>query len=251
MHKEQIAGILSARLSDSVAQDIVEHYAELRTAVVRGDSEKALLRAGKLVECITKGLIYVVDGVIPENVKVHDDLLRVSKSSKLEPAIRFTLVKQMLALYELRSNRGGAHASFDPLHFDSRAGSSIATWIITELLRTWGNGQATTAEQLAIAINTNAFTLVEDFEDDLIVLKPGLGARIEIVLILYHKLPARVTTTRLKSWLLHYSGANVSVSVANLIKSRHIHRNANGLLLTALGRQLAEDTIRSHDVMQR
>ena len=125
--RQRVERLLATHLGSDASGKVVEHFAAMKTALLASDNEKALLRSGKFVESVVQGVEYLRTGTEPSKINVGRALLQWPTDTKLPTDLRSFQPPQLAALYAFRSKRGGAHSSFDPLNFDSRAAVGLAS----------------------------------------------------------------------------------------------------------------------------
>lgn len=148
--------------------------------------------AGKLCECAYWILRSHADGKWvskpskPSNMV--DACAALAKAPKTLPhSVRITTPRVIVALYELRNNRGASHVGgdVDPNHMDATLVLAGAKWIVAELVRIFHN--VTTAEATAVvdALVERVVPAVWAVGTTRRVLVTGLTLRDQTLLLLY------------------------------------------------------------------
>ncbi len=232
---------LSKQCSSEIVEEIFIHYVAMKRAYLVQDWEKCLVRGGKLGEAVMRALHFIRTGTFIKTISVESETNDIAKQTGLPESVRLLIPRAVRILYDHRSKRGGAHASFDPQHMDCSMVISVADWVLAELVRLYCADNAEDASKFVIGIISRSVPYIEQIDGDFVVLQKGLTARQEIGRILYSRYPFRTTTNELKKWVPNHSEANVSMTIINMRKDKHVHSNDQGHVLTAAGIHWVEE----------
>ncbi len=190
---------LSGDLVDAL-NEVVKNYAERRW-------EPSELNGGKLCEVaytIIKG--YLDGGDYPARSSKPRNLL--AACLQLENgypdgvrSARIQIPRLLIALYEIRNNRGVGHAGGDvnPNHMDATAVLFMSKWIVAELVRILHDSTTAEASELVEALVERDIALVWSFSGVKRVLVPGLVRREQTLLLLVGQASAK--DAELITWL--------------------------------------------------
>ncbi|MCY4574643.1 MAG: hypothetical protein OXF01_17820, partial [Gemmatimonadetes bacterium] len=152
--------------------------------------EPAELNGGKLCEIVYSILSGHVAGSFPSSPSKPPNMYDACKA--LEQAggrrsLRIQIPRMLIALYEIRNNRGVGHVGgdVDPNQQDSTVVVGMSQWIMAELVRVFHNVDLETA---AVAVETlveRAIPLIWEVNGTLRVLNPSLTARDKSLAVLY------------------------------------------------------------------
>lgn len=178
-------------------QQVLKNYAEHRW-------EPAELNGGKLCEAaytIVKGYLsgsYDARSSKPSNMV---DACKKLESEQGSRAARIQIPRMMVALYEIRNNRGVGHSGgdVDPNHMDATAVVYMSKWIVAELVRLLHGLSTEEASELVDALVEREVALVWKSGDKRRVLATGLTLRKGTLLLLAGV--AEAAETDLVSWL--------------------------------------------------
>ena len=93
------------------------------------------MRGGKFGEAIMKATHFLQTGKVVQRISVDSEINEVAKRTDLPDSIRLLIPRAVRVLYDHRSHRGGAHSyPFDPNLMDCTLVSSIADWVLSELI---------------------------------------------------------------------------------------------------------------------
>ena len=181
----------------SAFQQVLKNYSEHRW-------EPAELNGGKLCEAAYTILLGYFSGTYPARSSKPSNIVDACKKLESETgprAARIQIPRMILALYEIRNNRGVGHAGGDvnPNHMDATTAVYMSKWIVAELVRLLHGLTTDEASILVDALVEREVSLVWKSGDKRRVLVPGLTLRKQTLLLL-----AGVTDAKeadLVSWL--------------------------------------------------
>jgi hypothetical protein len=172
--------------------------------------EPAELNGGKFCEtvyCILKGH---VDGAFPAGPSKPANMVDACKAfeqvdgTKFSRSIRIQIPRMLVALYEIRNNRGVGHIGGDvnPNHMDSIAVVQMVKWILAELIRVFHGVSADEASAAVDALVDRSSPLVWEVNGVRRVLSPGMPYREQVLLLAYHTV-GPVLDSNLFAWIEH------------------------------------------------
>lgn len=245
---EITAQVSGTPLDEQLVEELVDEHLALQQAFLREDYEKTLVKTGKFCETAYQLLDDLTTGsysTSPSFKELKKQLEQLDSDDHAD-GIRILIPRLGKNVYDLRSRRGAVHkAEMDPLFMDAHLAVQITRWILAEFLREFGDyeGDSELLEMQIEHITTESLPMVEEFEDgDVKVLIDVESAKEEILLILYHFYPERVSVDQLNEFLPGQSRANVRTNVNNAAKKdRYVHRNDEGAKLTKKGKRYVEE----------
>jgi len=125
----------------------------------------------------------------------------------------------LIALYEIRNNRGVGHTGgdVDPNHMDATAVVYISKWIIAELIRLFHNVDPQTASDAVDSLVEKILPVVWIVDGKYRALDTTLSMKDKTLLFLYqHSAP--VKETELADWVEH---SNLSVFRRDILRKAH------------------------------
>lgn len=236
---------LVADLRDAFKQ-VVTNYAEHRW-------EPSELNGGKLCEAAYTILKGYFAGTYDE--RAHKPANMVDACKRLESeagprSARIQIPRMIVALYEIRNNRGVGHSGgdVDPNHMDATAVVYMSKWIVAELVRLLHGLTTDEAAELVDALVEREIALVWHSGDKRRVLAPGLTLRKRTLLLLSGITEAR--DSDLASWLEQKRPSDYRSKVLRpMHKERQIEydQDAGTVVLLPPGVDAAEALIRKLD----
>jgi hypothetical protein len=234
---------LASHINGNIVNEILGHYEVLKTSFILQDWEKCLLRGGKFSEAVMKAIHFIRTGKATQQISVDTEINTVSSRADLPESIRLLIPRAVKVLYDHRSRRGGAHGSFAPNVMDCSVVVPIADWILGELVRFYCTAAPDRAIKFVAGIAAKSVPFVEKFGEDYVVLLKGASARQEIGCILYTRYPNRTKTKELIKWIPNHSASNIRLNLANMQKTKLVHFNSDGYVLTTAGIKAIEEEI--------
>ncbi|MEX2535940.1 MAG: hypothetical protein WD273_10140 [Trueperaceae bacterium] len=180
-------GQLPATLRDELLttfNSIVQNYAQ-------GRWEPSELNGGKLCEVVYTILHGHVEGHYPPRsskprnmVNACRDLEQATGSPR---SIRIQVPRVLVALYEIRNNRGVGHVGgdVDPNHMDATFVLESSKWLVAELVRLFHKVDLETATATVEALVERTVPVIWRVGDLQRVLEPSLSQRDQTLLLLY------------------------------------------------------------------
>jgi hypothetical protein len=124
-------------------------------------------------------------------------------------SLRVLIPRMLLALYEIRNNRGVGHigGDVDPNFLDATAVYEMASWVLAELVRIFHGLTTEEAQEAVDALVERKDPLIWEFEDVKRVLDPSMSSK-DQTLVLLHRHAAWVPEKDLVKWV-DYSNPTV------------------------------------------
>lgn len=180
-------------------QEIVRNYRERRW-------EPAELNGGKLCEAVYTVIRGRIDGSYPSRAhgprNMIDACRRLEQDRWHERSIRIQIPKILIALYEIRNQRGVGHsgAEISPNHLDAMVVLHMSKWLIAELVRVLHSISTDEAANLIDALVEREVELVWSSGDIKRVLKPDMTLKQKALLLLLSQ-PGEVKESDLLKWI--------------------------------------------------
>lgn len=187
---------LAADLLDAF-QQVVKNYAEHRW-------EPSELNGGKVCEAAYTILTGYFAGTYEQRAHKAKDMVTACRNLEKEQgprSARIQIPRMIVALYEIRNNRGVGHAGgdVDPNHMDATAVIYMSKWVVAELVRLLHGLTTDEATDLVDALVEREVALVWRKGDKRRVLTTGLSLRKGTLLLLSGVTGAQESD--LASWL--------------------------------------------------
>ncbi len=224
---------------------IVRNYREHRW-------EPSELNGGKLCEVVYSVLKGYTDGKWPTKATKPKNMVDACKdlekadSNRFSRSIRIQIPRLLVALYEIRNNRGVGHVGgdVDPNGMDARIVLEGAKWVVAELVRVFHSVSTEEATEAVEQLTERTLPIVWEIGDTRRVLDPTLSTKDQVLLLLYScRVPA--TVADLFSWTEHSHTTRFKNILTGLHKARLIEfdRASGRCSLTPVGTQHVEDNL--------
>lgn len=243
-----------AALPAGLARDLLDALSEVLTNYAEQRWEPSELNGGKLceaaytvVEGFLNGGAYSARALKPRNmVDACNALERAYPKAPRSPRIQ--VPRMLIALYEIRNNRGVGHAGGDinPNEMDATAVLYMAKWIVAELVRLLHDLTVEEAGEVVEDLVERESVLIWHSGDTRRVLQTGLTQRKQVLLLLTGVRSA--TLDEVGRWMEHKRLDNLR---SNVLRPMHKERliefdeASKSLQLLPPGRTEAEALIRS------
>jgi hypothetical protein len=185
------AAALSA-IPNGLRKPLLDAFDEIVTNFHQGRWEPSELNGGKLCEVVYSILRGYVDGAYPARPSkppnMVDDCRALEQAGKPFPrSVRIQIPRMLIALYEIRNNRGVGHVGgdIDPNHTDAVAVLYMAKWIVAELVRVFHNVDTTTATAVVDSLVEREIPIIWRVGGVSRILNPKLSRKDKTLLLLY------------------------------------------------------------------
>ncbi len=211
---------LRGELLDAFAE-ITRNYRERRW-------EPSELNGGKLCEVVYSVLRGYVDGTFPSKASKPRNMvdacrgLEKADRNLFPRSVRIQIPRVLLALYEVRNNRGVGHVGgdVDPNPMDARIVLESAKWVLAELVRVFHNLDPGAAGAVVEGLVEKTVPVVWDVGNARRVLNSDLSKKEQTLLLLYSS-TRPVAASDLVSWVEH---SNPSAYRRDVLRRAHRDR---------------------------
>ena len=201
-----------------VFNEITRNYREQRW-------EPSELNGGKLCEIVYTILKGYVDGNFPLKASKPRNMvdacknLEETQSTSFPRSARIQIPRMLIALYEIRNNRGVGHIGGDvnPNHMDATAVLYMVKWIMAELIRLFHNVDTPTATKVVERLTDRTLPVLWKVGGKIRALDTSLTMTEKTLVILYyHRDP--VAEDLLVDWVEH---TNASIYRRDILRKAH------------------------------
>lgn len=214
-----------AGVPKSLRDELVERYNEVVENYRVHRWEPSELNGGKFCEVVHSILRGYVDGSYPAHATKPKNMVAACQSLEradqaLFPrSVRIQIPRVLIALYEIRNNRGVGHVGgdVDSNHMDATFILSACRWILAELIRVFHQVSLPEATAAVEALTTREFEVVWAVAGKYRVLDTTLTMK-EKTLLLLHASARPLTAKELVSWVEH---SNPSIYRRDVLKPAH------------------------------
>lgn len=247
----EIRNNLSTKIDQSLVDDLLDDYIEIKKHHFLGDHEKAINKSGKFVETIFQILEYILSKKIinePNFNSISKKLEQIPKGD-LPESIRIIIPRSANVIYSIRSRRGTAHKSeVSPNYIDSEVVVSICDWILSEFLRIYHNSNIAEITNIVNKLVDKKIPIIEEFDNGLVILREGLSIKDQILIVLYYFYPNPVTTEELIKLLKCKYSQQITSNLRTAEGKKLIHRDGKENTITKLGIKLVEEIVNKSEI---
>ena len=212
-------------IPNGLREPLLEAFAEIVRNFRENRWEPAELNGGKLCEVIYTILLGFTQGgyantpTKPKNMVDACRELEKADQSQFPRSIRVQIPRVLLALYEVRNNRGVGHVGGDvnPNHMDAMLVTSMSKWLVAELVRLFHKVSVAEATAVSDALVDRSVPVVWMVRDRRRILAKGLTMRDKMLLLLYSS-SIPLAESQLIKWLEH---SNPSVVRRDVLRPCH------------------------------
>ncbi len=217
-----------AGIPDSLRVPLLEEFNKIQKNFRELRWEPAELNGGKFAEIVYSIIYGHVQGAFPSRPQKPKNMVDACKameqadSSKFCRSVRIQIPRVLMALYEIRNNRGVGHTGgdVDPNHMDASVVLSMTKWIFGELVRIFHKTSIGKAESAIEAITERDTRLIWKINETRRVLDAKMSKPNQVLLLL-HSVPAAVLEDDLCEWVEH---SNKSIFRRDVLKKLHKQR---------------------------
>jgi hypothetical protein len=215
---------LLASISPSLRNELITTYNQIITNYREGRWEPSELNGGKLCEVVYTILRSYVDGTSPVRSAKPPNMVMAcheleSVSGTFPRSVKIQIPRMLIALYEVRNNRGVGHVGgeVNPNHMDATCVLYMSKWIVSELVRLFHNVDIETAEITIEAIVERMLPTIWKVGEKLRVLDVTTTMKEKTLLILYNS-----TTPLREQYLFNcVEHSNSSTYRRDILRSLH------------------------------
>lgn len=214
-------------IPEGLLQPLLKAFNEVLKNLRQRRWEPSELNGGKLCEVVYTILKGFVDNSYPDTPSKPRNMVAACRS--LEQAgggfprsIRILIPRMLIALYEIRNDRGVGHVGgdVDPNHMDALVVVQMSKWIMSELVRVFHDVDVEQATQIVESLIEKELPIVWEIAGRRRVLDHTLPKKDQMFLLLYqHSGP--VQEKELVDWVEH---SNATVFRKDVIKPAHKKR---------------------------
>jgi hypothetical protein len=210
---------------------LLKSYQEIGTNFAEHRWEPSELNGGKLCEVVYTIIAGTLKGVYaskpskPANmVQACQDLEKTRSDPQRvgDRSLRILIPRTLVALYEIRNNRGVGHTGgdVDPNFMDATAVYGMASWTLAELVRSFHGVSTQEAQETADVLVERKLTLVWQIGDTRRIQDPKMKKGEQALVLLYSK-PGWVSEEDLYRWVEYSSESTFR---DNILRAFHQER---------------------------
>jgi hypothetical protein len=253
-----LSNVLSV-LPVTLRDELFESLNSIERNFREGRWEPSELNGGKLCEIVYSILKGHVDGSFPAKASKPPNIVDACRaleqaSQGFSRSVRIQIPRMLVALYEIRNNRGVGHVGGDvnPNHMDAICVLQMSKWLVAELVRVFHNVSTEDASAIVDTLSDRELALIWKVGEISRVLDTSMSMSDKALVLLYGA-PKGVIESELVISLEH---SNASIFRRDVLKRLHkkrwIEYNQFTRLATIspLGSRHVEETILARSSLQ-
>lgn len=201
------------QLPTSLRDELLQAFNKIVINFKENKWEPSEFNGGKLCEIIYSILNGYVSGAYPQASTKPPNMVAACQSLSNVPttfprSVRIQIPRILMALYEVRNNRGVGHVGgeVDPNHMDATVVLYCSKWLMAELIRIFHNVDTATATAAVEDLIEKEIPLIWRVNDKKRVLNNKLTMKEKTLLLLYSE-TGSVNEVALVSWVEHTNSA--------------------------------------------
>ena len=194
-------------IPSTLRSELLEAYNSILTNYLQNHWEASELNGGKLCEVVYTILKGYVDGSFPAASSKPANMVNACRSLEQAPpsfprSVRIQIPRMLIALYEIRNNRGVGHVGgdVDPNHMDATIVLYMSKWIAAELVRIFHATDTATATSAVDLLVETVLPTIWTVDGKYRVLDTSLNMKEKTLLVLY-QVGREVDEADLQSWV--------------------------------------------------
>lgn len=213
-------------IPDALVDELLDAYTEVLRNYREQRWEPAELNGGKLCEVVYTILRGHVDGSFPTHSSKPANMvdacraLEKADQNKFSRSARIQLPRMLVAIYEIRNNRGVGHVGGDvnANHMDATCILHMCQWVVAELVRLFHATSTTAATEIVDSIVERVVPLIWSVDGKYRVLDTSFSMKEKTLLLMYQS-PGAVLESDLCAWVEH---SNPSVYRRDVLRALHM-----------------------------
>jgi hypothetical protein len=200
---------LLGMLPDGLRDELLTEFNHILANFREGRWEPAELDGGKFCEVVYSIIVGHFEGSFPSSASKPSNMVDACKALEttgkgFPRSLAIQIPRMLVALYEVRNNRGVGHVGgdVDPNHMDAVVVLHTVKWILAELVRVFHATDVQTATTAVDALANRQIPVVWEVEGKKRVLEPSLTYRDRMLLLLYSA-PGAIEEDELRDWVEH------------------------------------------------
>jgi len=243
-----------ASVSKTFRSRIIQSYLDLKRNCMEARYDVAGLAAGKFCEAVLRLLQDVITGSsTPFGKKIGNFAdecrhLITSPASSASESERIIVPRALVFLYTMRNKRGIGHVGgdVDANQIDTAVMARSADWILCELIRIHHGLPLEEAQDLVDSISIRQLPTVWEIAGKKRVLKTGVKASDQLLLLLYSSPNSAVLVEDLCEWIEYAKPTRFKSDVVRRLHKRRLvehDKETESVTLSPVGAKYVEDKL--------
>jgi hypothetical protein len=217
---------LLGNLPTSLRKELIDEFNKLVKSYRESKWEPSEMSGGKMCEIVYSILDGHVNGAYPAHASKPANMVAACRALETAPktfehTVRILIPRVLIALYDVRNNRGAGHVGgdVDPNHMDATFVLNTAKWLMSELIRLFHSVSTDEAQAAVELLAERETPMIWNVNGKKRVLKTSLSKSAQTLVLLHPTTEAK--DEDLFTWV-EYS--NFSVYKSKVLKPGHKQR---------------------------
>ncbi|GAA5513171.1 hypothetical protein Dcar01_01897 [Deinococcus carri] len=240
--REKVVNSLKPAVPQILSEALIDEYISIKRSFRLGHFSPTELAGGRFGEVLVRIFEHLRTGTytpLGTHLTTTNSVINAFESDGTqEEFFRFFTTKACRILMGVRNKRNVAHLAnnIDPNFQDSLLVMELATWIFSEMIRSYSNLSISESSNLIASINYQHIPIIEEIGGFPKILRTDLSYRDKTLLLLYAKYPQWVDDKDLKKWTGYSNATRFRTDFLEpLSRDALTHRQGNQSLLTSKG----------------
>ena len=211
----------------TLRDELMEAFTKIERNFKENRWEPSELNGGKLCEVVYTILKGYIDNNFPASASKPRNMLDACKNLEQSPntfprSIRIQIPRMLIALYEIRNNRGVGHVGGDvnPNHMDAVCVLQMSKWVVAELVRVFHSISTKEAADAVEALSNREISLIWKVDGVSRVLDNSLSMLDRTLVLLYGE-PSGIDE---KNLIFSVEHSNPSIYRRDILRKAHKQR---------------------------
>lgn len=239
---------LVASLNGVVVDDLLAAYEEAKRNFYLGGNRLSAVEGGRFCEAAFRLLEERVNGTFTARGTSLDAEALTRRLAQFPngshpDSVRLYIPRALRVVYDIRNNRNVAHLGdgIDPNLQDAALVVGVLDWVMSEFVRLYHGVPANQAQQIVDQLVTRQAPAVQEFGDELKVLRADLGASEHALVLLYQRGDPGADLAQLTKWSPSTMRTNLRRTLNALTeKKRFVHLAGDRYIITRAGQTYVE-----------
>lgn len=247
-HKDKVFQIIERAYGNEFAEKIISAYKEIESNFLLEKWKASELDAGHFVEAIRRVLEKELTGsYTPFNNSLstfNDRTLTQYEQCSGHESYRILIPRILKSIYNIRNKRGVGHITdISPNEMDSTLILYSVKWVLSEIIRLKSNLTILETQKLIDDIVERKIHLIWKGADIKRILKDGISAKDQVLILLYDKSPQSIE--ELRSIVEYKNQSNFRALIKELHSKRLLELDpSNQCTISPKGLLYAEEKIK-------
>jgi hypothetical protein len=231
--KQQLVNALSGYLPREILDNLVSEYLYIKQQYFLRKFRPSELSGARFAEIILRLLEFLDTGIYtPLGVPLKTDSIirHIENNTRLADTIHLLIPRLTRVILDVRNKRDVAHVGgeVNPNQSDSIFIVHSTDWIMTEIIRYFHKCSIDEARRIIVNINETKVPVVAEVDGFVRVQNTSLEFTDKTMVILYYKLPEKVSDADLLRWTKYSNSSRYKTTILSKLDKEALIHYENG-----------------------